>query len=138
MRPEITKKQITELWNTACESICNGDWESYSQCWSHSSNIQLLHPDQGEWLTGWNEIGNKYKIMLTTGTTCRISRNDLKLHLSPTAGMAWGTVDIQLHFSDSAETSLHLWETVIFEQIDGQWKIVHGMAAIPKDLKEKD
>lgn len=47
--------------------------------------------------------------------------------------MAWGTVDIKIHFIDTVKSPVHLWETIIFEQIDGKWKIVHGMASIPKN-----
>ena len=129
---ENEERQLRELWTRASESICNGDWTSYRQCWSHSLDIQLIHPDQGEWLKGWEEIGAKYEEMLNSGISCSIPRNDLKLNISSSADMAYGTVDINIHFNDTAKTKVHLWQTIVFQKIDGKWKIVHGIASIPK------
>ena len=135
MKFEKDEKQIRELWAGACEDICKGDWESYSKYWSHNTNIQLIHPDEGEWLIGWDKIGAKYREMLKPGFTCTILRNELILNISALADMAWGTVDIEIDFNITVGTKLHLWETIIFEKIDGQWKMVHGMASIPEKNK---
>lgn len=137
MEMEKDETQIRELWNKAGQSLCNGDWKTYSKCWSHSSEIQLIHPDQGEWLKGWEEISRKYKEMIKSKISCTILRNDLRLNFSSSADMAWGTVDIEIHFTNSAKTQIHLWETVIFEKIGGKWKMVHGMASIPKNSEEQ-
>ena len=101
---ENEEKQIRELWTGASQNICNGDWESYSECWSHSSKIRLIHADQGEWLKGWEEIGAKYEKMLTSGISCIIPRNELEINISSSADMAWGTVDIIIQFNDPAKT----------------------------------
>lgn len=129
---EKEEKQIRDLWFKACENLCDGDWEGYADCWFHSPQIQLIHPDQGEWLKGWEEISAKYLEMLNSGITCNIPRNVLNINISSSAEMAWGTVDLQINFSDVDKTQLHLWETVVFEKVNGKWKIIHGMAAIPK------
>lgn len=131
---EKEETEIRELWTKACAGICNGDWESYAACWSHTSKIQLIHTDRGEWLTGWEEIGAKYKKMLNSGISCNITRNQLRLNVSSSADMAWGTVDIIIHFNDNDKTRVHLWETVVFEKMEGNWKIVCGMASIPKNI----
>lgn len=133
---ENEERQIRQLWSRASQALCNGNWESYSECWSHSSDIQLIHTDQGEWLNGWEEIKPKYKEMLSSGFSCKIPKNELKLNISSSADMAWGTVNILIHFNDTAKTEMNLWETVIFEKIDGKWKIVHGMVSIPGSTKE--
>lgn len=130
------EKQIRELWTRASDYVCNGDWGNYAKCWDHSSKIQIMHTDQGEWLTGWEKIGTRYESMLNSGMRCSIPKNDLTLNISSSGDMAWGTVDIIIQFEDSTQTQAHLWETVVFEKIDDQWKIVHGMASVPKNITE--
>lgn len=126
---EITEERhIRELWDTACISICSADWETYSTIWDKNPNIQLLHPDKEEWLTGWEQIGPYYKESFDAGVKCEILKNDLQLNLSPSGEMAWGTVEISLQYQES---KLHatLWETVVFEKKEGKWKLVLGMAS---------
>lgn len=130
------ERQIRELWAQAGDYVCNGDWENYAECWDHSSKIQIMHTDQGEWLTGWEKIGKKYETMLNSGMRCSIPKNELTLNISSSGEMAWGTVDIVIQFNDSSQTQVHLWETGVFEKINGKWKIVHGMVSMPKNVKE--
>ncbi len=133
---EEEERQLRELWTRASHYVCTGDWENYKLCWAQSSKTQLIHPDEGEWLKGWDKIGSKYEKMLKTGIRCSISHNDLTINVSPSADVAWGTVDITIDFQDTERTQIHLWETVVFEKIKGEWMIVHGMASIPKNLME--
>lgn len=114
------RKQIQELWANASNYVCNGDWDKYSKCWDHSSKIQIMHTDQGEWLTGWEEIGKKYEMLLKSGMRCIILKNEFILNISNSGDMAWGTADISFQFNDSTKTKVHLWETVVFEKIKGQ------------------
>ena len=123
---------IRKLWNDASRHLCNGDWEKYSVCWDHSSRVQVIHPDQGEWLSGWESVKVKYQTLLGSGMRCTVSQNKLSLNLSLSGDMAWGTANTVLEFSDESGTSLHLWEAVVFEKINGQWKMVMGMASIPE------
>jgi len=54
--------------------------------------------------------------------------------------MAWATGESLMSLSGE-EPSFRLWQTFVFEQIDGQWKLVHGHVSIPaedNDLKHKD
>ena len=127
------EKQIRDLWAKAGNYVCNGDWDNYSKCWDHSSKIQIMHVDQGEWLTGWEQIGKKYETLLKSGMRCSILKDDLTLNISKSGDMAWGTADITFQFNDSAKTKAHLWETAVFEKINGQWKMVHGMASTVKN-----
>ena len=133
IKPDLKNEErlIREFWDNASNYVCTGDWENYSRCWDHSSKIQIIHADQGEWLTGWEKIRVKYETLLGSGMKCSFPKNDLILNLSSTGDMAWGTADIILQFSDSTNTQIHLWETCVFEKIDGQWKMVMGMASVP-------
>ena len=52
---ENEEREIRNLWTRASENLCNSDWASYAECWSHSPKIQLNHSNQGEGLEGWKK-----------------------------------------------------------------------------------
>jgi ketosteroid isomerase-like protein len=129
--------QIREFWTKTCDYLCRGDWENYSESWDHSSKIQVIHPEQNEWLTGWEKIRIKYEAMLKSGMSCSLPKNELTLNISEDGKMAWGTVDVIIQFNDSTKTQVHAWETVVFEKNkEEQWKMVLGMASIPSNKNE--
>ncbi len=131
------ERQIREFWTKTCDYLCKGDWENYSESWDHSSKIQVIHPEQNEWLTGWDKIRVKYEAMLKSGMSCTLPKNELALNVSEDGKMAWGTVDVIIQFNDSTKTQVHAWETVVFEKkTGGQWKMVLGMASITPTKKE--
>lgn len=130
------EKHLREFWAKTCDYLCSGDWDNYSNSWDHSSKIQVMHPEQNEWLTGWAKIREKYEAMLKSGMSCSLPKNELNLNISDDGKVAWGTVDIIIQFNDSTKTQVHAWETVVFEKNqEGQWKMVLGMASIPPDKK---
>ncbi len=124
----IEEREIRELWDKACSSLCNCDWKTYATIWDKSMGIQILHPDKQEWLTGWEQIGPYYKQFFDASVRCKLLKNDLKLNISRSGEMAWGTVDLSLKYLEN-EISFRLWETVVFEKKDGAWKLVMGMVS---------
>jgi hypothetical protein len=46
------EQEIQDLLNEAAAALGSGDWPRYAAVWAHTPTIQLLHPTQGEWLTG--------------------------------------------------------------------------------------
>lgn len=125
---EKEEREIRILWDKACLSLCSSNWKNYSEIWDKNPKIQLLHPDKGEWLTGWEQVGPHYKSFFDAGMQCEILKNELELNLSPSGEMAWGTVDISLQYRES-DIPVRLWEIVVFEKKEGAWKLVMGMAS---------
>lgn len=68
---------------------------------------------------------------------CSFPKNDLILNISESGDMAWGTADMILQFDDSTKSQARLWETGVFEKINGEWKMVLGMASGPRNIKER-
>jgi len=133
-KPDIHKEEqkIREVWNGFTNSLCNGDWESFSKVWDHSTKVSVVHPHIGEWLTGWEEVQHKYEKLLDSDFRCTLKKNNLSLYISNSGDMAWGTVDLIVEFNDSSNTTNHPWQTVVFEKIKGEWKLVYLLSTLPK------
>src|SRR5688500_3796568 len=76
------ERQIRKLWDKTSDYVCNGDWENYSLSWAHTAQIQLMHPDQGDWITGWEKLKAKYEVLLKSRMKCTWPKNDLTINVS--------------------------------------------------------
>ena len=120
---------IRKVWDEAGVAVCEADWSRYERVWAHTPEIELIHPGQGEWLVGWDDIERKYKELLAQGLRCEFVTRTFRIHVAPSGEMAWGTVEAALRLPNQPEVTL--WETVVFEKISGRWRFVHGHASSP-------
>jgi len=126
------EQAIRKVWQNNINSICTGNWDEFAAVWDHSAEVSVIHPHSGEWLKGWKEVSYKYEQVLNSGMRCILVRNDLTLHISSSGDIAWGTVDMIVQFNDSNKTTNHPWQTVVFEKIKGEWKLVYLLSTLPK------
>ena len=91
----------------------------------------------GEWLHGWEEFAPKYEAMITSGVKFILYKNELSINVDKNGEIAWGTADVIFQIKGSNEKKHHMWETVVFEKIDGEWKIVQALAAPALNVKEE-
>ena len=125
------EQQVKKLWEETSSFLQNGDWENYTQCWSHSPNLQVLHPGSKEWLKGWEEFASVYEKRIKLLSTATMQKNEFTVTISQWGDMAWGIADVI--FSFNPENVIHMWETVICEKVEGEWKIVSVMASTVPD-----
>lgn len=119
---------IREVWNKISEYGEKGDWENYKKYIDQTDKIQLLHPEMGQWIKGWEEFSAFYQGMMEQGITYTAQTNDLKVNINKSGDMAWILADIILAYDTNPEQKYHMWDSGVFEKIDGEWKMVMGMA----------
>ena len=132
------EEKISQLINDFYFSVCNGNWEFFSKSWDHSTKVHMMHPDNGDWLKGWEEIKKVYEPLIKSGMKCNISVNDLIINISESGEMAWVITDITVKYGNNPNSQLsHMWEIVVLEKIEGQWKGVLAQSVSPKiSIKE--
>ena len=125
------EQQVKRLWEETSSFAQNADWENYAKCWSRSPNLQLLHPGSKEWLKGWEEFASVYEKRIKLLSTATMHKNEFTVHVSQSGDLAWGIADVT--FSFNPENVIHMWETVVCEKVEGEWKIVSVMASTVPD-----
>lgn len=131
------EEKIKEVWYKISEYGPKGDWESYKKYMDQSEKIQVIHPGMGEWLKGWEEVSSKYKALLESGNTWIEHKNELfNVNISQGGDMAWANAIYAFSFESNPDQIHHMWESVVFEKIDGDWKFVMVMAAAVSGEKE--
>jgi len=131
---EEERAAIRAAWTRGQRALEARDWKTYSDLWADVEYAQLLHPDKPEWLSGWEEFAPSYRRLLSEGPSIATRTRDMRINVAPSGDMAWATLKADLSFTDgSGDVKRTFWETVVFEKLDGQWKLVHGHVSQPVD-----
>ena len=130
------EEKIKELWYKISEYGANGDWENYAYYFDQTEKLQIIHPGMGEWLNGWDEFSGRYKAMMESGVAYTIVKNDIQINVSKSGDMAWGLADVIFSFDSNPDNKIHMWESIVFEKIADEWKLVMCMASSVADKKD--
>jgi uncharacterized protein (TIGR02246 family) len=123
--------EIRALWDRASRALCTGDWESYEALWAPTEYIELIHPHEGDWRVGWDAIGPAYRSLLTSGFRCESETRLMRIRVAPAGDMAWATATVVIRATDPPMEHT-LWQTLVFEKMQGRWRLVHGHASVPQ------
>lgn len=119
------------MWDRASRALCTGDWEGCQELWARTEYIEVIHPQEADWRTGWDAIEPAYRSLLASGFRCESETRSMRIHLSRAKKMAWATAEVVIRAADPP-TERTLWQTLVFEKIRGRWRLVHAHASVPK------
>lgn len=107
--------------------MIKGDRENYAKCWDKTEKLQLLHPEIGQWLKGWNEFSPVCKRIFESDYLYSEYENELlNVNISKDGNMAWTNAKVIWSINNSDKKN-RMWYACAFEKVDGEWKIVMGM-----------
>lgn len=122
------EERIRELWSKTSEYLAEGDWENYSNLMDQSEKLQVIHPQMGQWLKGFDEVSPVYKSIVEAGNTYIEYKNELlNVNISKSGDMAWANAEVIWAYNDG-ENKNHMWYAFAFNKVDGEWKTVMAMA----------
>ena len=90
---EIERKAVAAVWQRAIDALAACDWEAYASLWAHEPYVEALHPAQGSWWTGWEEVGHRYRGILEQGVSIRGETHEMHIHVGPSRDVAWAAMD---------------------------------------------
>jgi ketosteroid isomerase-like protein len=118
---ENEKKAIQAVWQRAVEALATCDWPAYAELWAHDSYVAAIHPAQGSWWTGWNEVGERYRAIIEKGIPIRASTQRMDIQLSRSGDVAWAAFETEVR---AGKTGGRLsWQVVVFEKKAGEWRM---------------
>jgi ketosteroid isomerase-like protein len=124
------EREIRALLDDAEAALRAGDWPRYAAAWAHEPWIELLHPAEGEWLTGWDVIGAGYRALLASGARPEAERHRLQVRVAPSGEMAWAVAETVVSLPGATGATM-LWITYVLERGEAGWRLVHGHASVP-------
>lgn len=132
----LEEQNIRQLYKNLIKFSTEKNWEGYSGLMTQDPKLQIIHPENGEWLMGREAFEQAYEPLIRSGVNADFLKNDLKLYFSRTGDMAWGTIDVLARFNDYDSLMVHSWNVAIFEKEKEGWKVVFFNQSVPKNLPE--
>ena len=117
---------VRNAWHELSAAFTSKDWSRYTELWVHGPYLQVLHPGQRDWITGWETFAARYEPLVTSDVQWEFTTKRLDVHVAPDGKTAWGIGEVVVTAEGSSQTS---WQTVVFQKIDDAWRIAAAMAS---------
>jgi hypothetical protein len=117
---------IRRVWEEAVNALTTKDWDAYSRFWAHESDIQVIHPAERDWTTGWEHVVSRYRAVIESPVTLSATTRKFEVNVAPSGEVAWATIEAAISVNGIEQVS---WQVVVFKRLDGQWRAVLGFDA---------
>lgn len=118
---------VRSAWHELSAAFTSKDWARYTELWVHGPYLQVLHPGQRDWITGWETFAARYEPLVTSDVQWELKTNRLDVHVAPDGKTAWGIGEVVVTADGRSQTS---WQTVVFQKTDDVWRIAAAMASL--------
>lgn len=112
---------IEAVWQRAIDALACCDWNSCAKLWVQEPYVQAIHPATGSWWTGWVEVGERYRKIIEKGIPIRGETSRMEIHVAASGAVAWASMESELR--TGKEGHRLEWQVVVFEKIQGEWRI---------------
>ncbi|MBN1118089.1 MAG: nuclear transport factor 2 family protein [Bacteroidales bacterium] len=126
------EQKIIQLFDELAINANQANWEAYSKLWNNSPKLQVIHPNSGDWLSGWQEFAKVYEPIIKKGVNADYVKKDFRINFSNTGELAWGTVDLTMRFEQNDSLIHRTWNVFVAEKIDNEWKLDLVSQSVPK------
>jgi hypothetical protein len=126
---------IRAVWDEAASALVGKDWGRYSKVWAHDENVQVVHPTERSWLTGWPHLEARYRSLISSNVRLAAQTRRFELRIGASRDVAWATTETLVTVNDVAHTS---WGVGVFQKREGRWRMVlffDGGALPPEPAK---
>jgi hypothetical protein len=128
--PDLTREAdaVRALWDQTNAALAAKNWELYQTFWLQEPTLQVIHPAQGDWISGWQDFSARYQGVLSSANEFSVETSRFNVDVAPSADMAWATIEATL--SVNGVPSTH-WYVVVAEKVEGRWRIAVALDSPP-------
>lgn len=123
---ENEEAAVRDAWEELNDAFMSADWDRYSQLWVQSSQLQVVHPAQRDWISGWAEFEPRYRELVASGDQWTFETNRLEVSVDSTGDTAWGVGEVVLTMNGQSQTA---WQMVVFRKENERWKIAAAFSS---------
>ncbi len=119
---EAEKRAIDAHWQELNAALESHDWPRYQSLWAHVPYVEIIHPAEPDWRTGWRQFEARYRPLLESNIDFGSAETRrMHTHIGPSGDVAWATIEVTAKVGEVEETS---WLVVVYQKIDGRWRVV--------------
>ena len=128
--PDLTLEAdaVRALWDQTNAALAAKDWELYQTLWLQEQTLQVIHPAQGDWISGWQDFSARYQGVFASPNAFSVETSRFNVDVAPSADMAWATIEATL--SVNGVPSTH-WYVMVAEKVEGRWRIAVAVDSPP-------
>lgn len=129
----VEEQRIIKLFDDLAITANQANWDTYSKLWNNSPTLQVIHPNSGDWLSGWQEFVNVYEPVIKKGVNAEYVKKDFRINFSNAGDLAWGTADITMRFEKNDSLLIKTWNVFVAEKVNNEWKLNLVSQSVPKN-----
>lgn len=118
---------VRRAWQEVSDAFMAADWDRYSELWVQSEDLQVVHPGQRDWLSGWAAFADRYRDLIAEGDRWNFETTRLHVQVDSTGDTAWAIGELQLGFGERAQPA---WQMAVFRKQQGRWKIAAAFSSL--------
>lgn len=117
---------VRAVWDALATAIEAEDWDAFSGLWIQDATAQIVHPAQGIWLNGWDEVSAVYLNVVSAGSRLEFQTTRLEVSIGDLGRTAWAVGEVITTTAGSSETS---WQMAALRKVGDSWKFASAFAA---------
>jgi len=124
---DAEKKAIRATWDAISQAFVSKDWVQYSSLFDQGADLQMVHPVERDWISGFEDFQARYEPLITAEGEWKFETTRFDANIGPGARVAWAMIEIS--FDPAYGDPITNWELVVFKKNEGQWRVTSAMAA---------
>lgn len=119
------EEAVRAAWGELQETFSAKNWERYEELWIHEPYLQVVHPGNRDWITGWNAFEQRVRALAATDVQWDFETTRLEVHVAPEGTTAWAIGEVIFRMDGQPRTS---WQMAVFQKIGGEWRVAAAFA----------
>lgn len=119
---------IQKLFFDMSDALMDKEWERYQSFWVQDTTLNVVHPGDRDWATGWHAVELRYRPLFSPEVNfqAELKTDEFKVYVAPGGEFAWAVVDLK---AIMGEYTLQSWQVMVLRKIDGRWRVNLAFAA---------
>lgn len=119
------EEAVRASWQELRDTFTSKDWQRYAELWVHEPYLQVVHPGNRDWITGWDAFERRLTALASSEVRWDFETTRLEVHVSPDGKTAWAIGEVVLRMDGQPRTS---WQMAVFQKIGGDWRVAAAFA----------
>lgn len=117
--PAAAEAQIRQAWEGLADAIEEEDWEAFARLWVQDSTVQVVSPDQGAWLRGWDQVSSAYRDVVSAGSALSFETTRLEITVGESGRTAWAVGEVVTTTGGASQTT---WQMAVLRKVGDAWR----------------
>jgi hypothetical protein len=104
------------------KALMDKGWERYQSYFVQDTTLNVVHPGEMDWATGWHAVKRRYKPLFgpEVNLQAELETDKFNVYIAPGGEFAWALIDVKVIME---ENTWHSWQVFVCQKIDGRWRI---------------